>query len=83
MTVEENDVYGGAVNFAARVVGAIEQTAEIWLSDQAKRKFGEWRCQAALAIELEAARWYEDEGLQRHLYSMVAGQVKRSRACLQ
>jgi class 3 adenylate cyclase len=36
MTVEENDVYGGAVNFAARVVGAIEQRAEIWLSDQAK-----------------------------------------------
>ena len=36
MTVEENDVYGGAVNFAARVVGAIEQRAQIWLSDQAK-----------------------------------------------
>jgi len=36
MTVEENDVFGGAVNFAARVVGAIEQRAEIWLSDQAK-----------------------------------------------
>jgi WD40 repeat protein/class 3 adenylate cyclase len=36
MTVEENDVYGGAVNFAARVVSAIEQRAEIWLSDEAK-----------------------------------------------
>jgi WD40 repeat protein/class 3 adenylate cyclase len=36
MTVEENDVYGGAVNFAARVVSAIQQGAEIWLSDQAK-----------------------------------------------
>jgi len=35
MQVEENDVFGGAVNFAARVVGAI-QGAEIWLSDRAK-----------------------------------------------
>jgi class 3 adenylate cyclase len=35
MTVEENDVFGGAVNFAARVVGAI-QGAEIWLSHRAK-----------------------------------------------
>src|SRR6185295_9584182 len=32
MQVEENDVFGGAVNFAARVVGAIEQKEEIWLS---------------------------------------------------
>ncbi len=35
MQVEENDVFGGAVNFAARVVGAIKG-AEIWLSDRAK-----------------------------------------------
>jgi class 3 adenylate cyclase/GTPase SAR1 family protein len=35
MQVEENDVFGGAVNFAARVVHAIEG-AEIWLSDRAK-----------------------------------------------
>ena len=35
MQVEENDVFGGAVNFAARVVGAITG-AEIWLSDRAK-----------------------------------------------
>jgi class 3 adenylate cyclase len=35
MHVEEGDVFGGTVNFAARVVGAI-QGAEIWLSDQAK-----------------------------------------------
>src|SRR5215216_244714 len=35
MQVEENDVFGGAVNFAARVVGAIEG-AEIWLSERAK-----------------------------------------------
>ena len=35
MHVEEGDVFGGTVNFAARVVGAI-QGAEIWLSEQAK-----------------------------------------------
>jgi len=35
MTVEENDVFGGTVNFAARVVSAIKG-AEIWLSNQAK-----------------------------------------------
>ena len=35
MHVEEGDVFGGTVNFAARVVGAI-QGAEIWLSDRAK-----------------------------------------------
>ncbi len=34
MQVEEDDVFGGAVNFAARVVGAIKG-AEIWLSDRA------------------------------------------------
>jgi class 3 adenylate cyclase len=36
MQVEENDVFGGAVNFAARVVGSIKG-AEIWMSDQAKK----------------------------------------------
>jgi len=35
MSVEENDIFGGAVNFAARVVGAIED-AEIWVSERAK-----------------------------------------------
>jgi class 3 adenylate cyclase/GTPase SAR1 family protein len=35
MRVEDDDVFGGAVNFAARVVGAIEGP-EIWLSDRAK-----------------------------------------------
>jgi class 3 adenylate cyclase len=35
MQVEESDVFGGTVNFAARVVGAIAG-AEIWLSDRAK-----------------------------------------------
>jgi WD40 repeat protein/class 3 adenylate cyclase len=36
MTVEKDDVFGGSVNFAARVVDAIRQKAEIWLSDRAK-----------------------------------------------
>ena len=36
MQIEEDDVFGGAVNFAARVVGAIKG-AEIWLSDRAKK----------------------------------------------
>ncbi|MDB5863297.1 MAG: hypothetical protein JWO70_1103 [Betaproteobacteria bacterium] len=35
MHVDEGDVFGGTVNFAARVVGAIE-AAEIWLSNRAK-----------------------------------------------
>lgn len=35
MHVEESDVFGGTVNFAARVVGAI-RGAEIWISDRAK-----------------------------------------------
>ena len=35
MQVEGNDVFGGTVNFAARVVGAIKD-AEIWLSERAK-----------------------------------------------
>jgi class 3 adenylate cyclase len=33
--VEEGDVFGGTVNFAARVVGAIK-AAEIWMSERAK-----------------------------------------------
>jgi class 3 adenylate cyclase/GTPase SAR1 family protein len=36
MHVEENDVFGGAVNFAARVIGA-SKGAEIWLSNRAKK----------------------------------------------
>jgi class 3 adenylate cyclase len=35
MHVEEGDVFGGTVNFAARVTGAIKE-AEIWLSERAK-----------------------------------------------
>jgi class 3 adenylate cyclase len=35
MHVEEGDVFGGTVNFAARVVGYFKE-AEIWLSDRAR-----------------------------------------------
>lgn len=35
LQVEEADVFGGTVNFAARVVGAIKE-AEVWLSEDAK-----------------------------------------------
>ena len=35
MRVEAGDVFGGTLNFAARVVGAV-QDAELWLSDRAK-----------------------------------------------
>jgi len=35
VTVEENDVYGATVNYAARVVAA-PQDAEVWLSSEAK-----------------------------------------------
>ena len=37
MHVEEGDVFGGIVNFASRVIGAIKG-AEIWLSDRAKEE---------------------------------------------
>ncbi len=36
MQVEDNDVFGGTVNFASRVIGEIKSAAEIWLSDPAK-----------------------------------------------
>jgi class 3 adenylate cyclase len=35
MQIEESDVFGGTVNFAARVIGAIAGP-EIWLTDRAK-----------------------------------------------
>ncbi|MEO5363901.1 MAG: hypothetical protein H7838_09805 [Magnetococcus sp. DMHC-8] len=57
MSVEENDVFGGAVNFAARVVGAISG-AEIWLSDRAKQDIdllGDRR--------YNQAKWQQHEGI--------------------
>jgi class 3 adenylate cyclase len=36
MHVEEGDVFGGTMNFAARVIGSFKG-AEIWLSDRPKK----------------------------------------------
>lgn len=56
MSVEENDVFGGTVNFAARVVGAIKG-AEIWLSDQAKKHMDSSGAQRQL-------KWEQHDGVQ-------------------
>lgn len=55
MSVEENDVFGGTVNFAARVVGAIKE-AEIWLSDQAKKHMDSSGAQRQL-------KWEQHDGV--------------------
>ena len=55
--VEESDMFGGAVNFAARVIGAIHG-AEIWLSDRAKEDID--RLGAARHKKL---RWERHEGV--------------------
>jgi class 3 adenylate cyclase/GTPase SAR1 family protein len=49
MKVEEADVFGGTVNFAARVIGAIKD-AEIWLSDRAKHDIDELGAQHHKAL---------------------------------
>ena len=57
MHVEEGDVFGGTVNFAARVIGAIEG-AEVWLSERAKEDID--RLGAAQHRGLE---WKRHEGV--------------------
>ncbi len=52
--VEESDVFGGTVNFAARVLGAVAD-AEIWLSERAKED-----------IERLGTDKYQRLGWQRH-----------------
>jgi len=54
LQIEEGDVFGRTVNFAARVVGAI-QRAEIWLSEQAKAD-----------IDVLGARRHEELHWQKH-----------------
>jgi class 3 adenylate cyclase len=54
LQIEEGDVFGRTVNFAARVVGAIKG-AEIWLSDQAKTD-----------IDVLGARRHEELRWRRH-----------------
>jgi class 3 adenylate cyclase len=58
MNVEENDVFGGAVNFAARVKGAIKG-AEIWLSDRAKMDLDSYG-----AIRHAQIKWERHDGVQ-------------------
>ena len=54
LQIDEGDVFGRTVNFAARVVGAIKG-AEIWLSDQAKAD-----------IDVLGARRHEELQWRRH-----------------
>ena len=56
MTVEENDVFGGAVNFAARVVAKV-QGAEIWLSDRAKADLDQYGAKPQLS-------WTRHDGVE-------------------
>lgn len=58
MQVEEDDVFGGAVNFAARVVGAIKG-AEIWLSDRAKKDM-----ESSGAKQHAQLKWEQHDGVQ-------------------
>jgi class 3 adenylate cyclase len=58
MHVEESDVFGGTVNFAARVVGAI-QDAEIWLSDRAKDDIDQLG-----AVQHKRLKWEQHEGVK-------------------
>src|SRR2546423_12837116 len=58
MTVEENDVFGGTVNFAARVVGSIKGP-EIWLSDQAKADLV-----SGGAKQHSSLKWEQKDGIE-------------------
>jgi adenylate cyclase len=58
LQVEGNDVFGGTVNFAARVVAAIDE-AEIWLSDRAKEDLSTLR-----AERHEGIKWQRHEQVQ-------------------
>ena len=57
MRVEAGDVFGGAVNFAARVVGAIKD-AEIWLSERAKEDIDRLG-----SAKHEGLKWQRHEGV--------------------
>jgi class 3 adenylate cyclase/GTPase SAR1 family protein len=58
MTVEAHDVFGGTVNFAARVVGAIKG-AEIWLSEESKKDLDELR-----ANRFGTLKWQRHDGVE-------------------
>jgi class 3 adenylate cyclase/GTPase SAR1 family protein len=58
MTVEQDDVFGGTVNFAARVAGVIEGP-EIWLSEQARENLLSGGSQQYANL-----RWERHEGVR-------------------
>jgi WD40 repeat protein/class 3 adenylate cyclase len=58
LQIEEGDVFGRTVNFAARVVGAIKG-AEIWLSEQAKADID-----VLGARRHEKLRWQRQDGIE-------------------
>lgn len=58
LQIEESDVFGRTVNFAARVVGAIKG-AEIWLSEQAKADID-----VLGARRHEELRWDRQDGVE-------------------
>ncbi len=77
MQVEDDDVFGGAVNFAARVVGEIKD-AEIWLSDRAKEDLDRGGAKHHRQLS-----WQRHDGIQMKgftgvftLWSLVAGTTK-------
>ena len=57
LRVEEGDVFGGTVNFAARVVGAVKD-AEIWLSETAKEHIDRER-----VARHKGLKWARHEGV--------------------
>ena len=72
MQVDEGDVFGGTVNFAARMVGAIKGD-EIWLSSRAKED-RQPECQTPSQPRLGKARERGDERLPRHVHPLDATQ---------
>jgi class 3 adenylate cyclase len=56
MHVEENDVFGGTVNFAGRIIRSI-QGAEIWMSDEAKKQVG------PLSAKYDGIQWTQHDDI--------------------
>ena len=56
MHVEENDVFGGTVNFAGRIIRSI-QGAEIWMSDEAKKQVG------PLSPKYDGIQWQQHDDI--------------------
>lgn len=65
MHVEEADVFGGAVNFASRVVDSIKG-AEIWLSDRAKDDIDRLG-----ATQHKRLRWERHDGVAMKGFSVM------------